>query len=156
MHFKRLGSRHIHKEINLQKSVNGMNRILCKTDLILFRRHAYKCNTFSVVDFEAYPKSAYAPLWYSQFQCNDIDLIWFLSELNTPPKQLSLSFWARIPRRSFVGHDNLRVEVRVFPIKNSHWHLTFMKIIKRTSLKNSPKCLKFLFCSIHYVLKKHI
>ena len=67
-HFKRLGSRHIHKEIKLQKALNGMDRILCKTGLILIRRHTYKCNTLSDVDFEAFSKSAYVPLWYPQFQ----------------------------------------------------------------------------------------
>ena len=35
VHFKRLGSRHIHKEIKLQKTMNRMDRIVCKTDLIL-------------------------------------------------------------------------------------------------------------------------
>ena len=68
VHFKRLGSRHIHKEIKLQKAMNGMDRILCKTDLILIRRHTFKCNTFIDADFEAFSKSAYVPLWYSQFQ----------------------------------------------------------------------------------------
>ena len=63
VHFKRLGSRHIHKEIKLQKSMSGMDRILCKTDLILIRRHTYKCNTFNDVDFQAFYKSAYVPLW---------------------------------------------------------------------------------------------
>ena len=33
VHFKRLGSRCIHKEIKLQKAMNGMDRILCKTEL---------------------------------------------------------------------------------------------------------------------------
>ena len=33
VHFKRLGSRHIHKEM---KALNGMGRILCKADLIVF------------------------------------------------------------------------------------------------------------------------
>ena len=68
VHFKRLGSRHIHKEIKLQKAMNGMDRVLCKTDLILIQRHSYKCDTFSNEDFEAFSKSAYVPLWYSQFQ----------------------------------------------------------------------------------------
>ena len=45
--------------------------------------------------------------------CNDLDLILFLSELNTP-HQLSLFFGARIPRRPYAGHDNLKVELRVF------------------------------------------
>ena len=36
--FKRLGSRHIHKEIKLQKTLNGMDKILCKTDFILIRK----------------------------------------------------------------------------------------------------------------------
>ena len=68
VHFKRLGSQHFHKEIKLQKAMNGMDRILCKIDLILIRRHTHKCNTFSHVDFEAFSKSAYVHLWYSQFQ----------------------------------------------------------------------------------------
>ena len=68
VHFKRLGSRHIHKEIKLQKAMNGMDRVLCKTDQILIRRHTYTFNTFSDVYFEAFSKSAYVPLWYSQFQ----------------------------------------------------------------------------------------
>ena len=63
MYFKCLGSRHIHKEIKLQKSMNGMDMILCKTDIILIQRHTYKCKTFSDADFEAY-----VPLWCAQFQ----------------------------------------------------------------------------------------
>ena len=46
-----LGSRHIHKEIKLQKIMNEMDNILCKTNLILIRRHTNKYNTFSDVDF---------------------------------------------------------------------------------------------------------
>ena len=42
-----------------------MDRILCKTDLILIQRHTYKYTTFSDIDFEAFSKSAYVPLWYS-------------------------------------------------------------------------------------------
>ena len=38
-HSKRLGSRHIHNEVELQKAMNGLDRVLCKTDLILIRRH---------------------------------------------------------------------------------------------------------------------
>ena len=87
----------------------------------------HKCNTFSDVDFEAFSNSAYIHLWYSRFQymrvskgggfrlCNYLNLIWFLSELNTPHK-LSLFFWVRIPRRPYVGplcHDNFKVEKRV-------------------------------------------
>ena len=85
MHFKRLGSRHIHKELKLHKAMNGMDRILCKTDQILIWRHTCKCT---------------------------------MSELNAPHK-LSLFFSARIPRLPYVGHDNLKVELRFFPIINS-------------------------------------
>ena len=35
VHFKRLASQHIHKEIKLQKAMNGMDRILSKTDKFL-------------------------------------------------------------------------------------------------------------------------
>ena len=65
VHFKHLGSRHIHKEIKLHKAMNGMDSILYKMDLILIQRHTFKCNTFSDIDFEAFSKSAYVPLWYS-------------------------------------------------------------------------------------------
>ena len=65
---ERLGSRHFHKEIKLQKAIKGMDGILYETGLILIRRHTNKCNTFNEVDFEAFSKSAYVPLWYSQFQ----------------------------------------------------------------------------------------
>ena len=68
VHFKWLGSPHIHQEIKLQKALNGIDRILCKTDIILIQRLTYKYHTFNHVDFEAFSKSAYAPLWYSQFQ----------------------------------------------------------------------------------------
>ena len=68
MHFKRLDSRHIHKETTLQKVMNGMDRIMCKTDPFLIRRHTNKSNHFSDIYFEAFSKSAYIPLWYSQFQ----------------------------------------------------------------------------------------
>ena len=54
VHFKRLGSRHIQNEIKLQKAMNGMDRILCITDLILIQRHTYKSNALSDVDFEAF------------------------------------------------------------------------------------------------------
>ena len=49
--FKRLGSRPIHREINLQEVVNGIDYILCKTDLNLIRRLTYMCNIFA--HFEA-------------------------------------------------------------------------------------------------------
>ena len=66
--------------------MNGIDYILCKTDLNLIRKLAYKCNIFNDAHFEACFKSAYVPLWYSQFQqkrvlkgggfllCNDLDI----------------------------------------------------------------------------------
>ena len=62
---KRLGSRHrpIHKEIKEQDGMNGIDDILCKTDLNIFWRRTYKCNTFNDLHFEACFKSAYVPLW---------------------------------------------------------------------------------------------
>ena len=92
---------------------------------------------------------------------NDLNLIFFLSELNKPHKLL-LFFWARIPRRQYVlvGHDNLKVELQVF----SHYkvRLTFyiyenhQKNIALNIWKNSLKRFMILFCSIHYVLKRNI
>ena len=38
-------------------AMNGTDRILCKTDLILIQRHTFKFNTFSDVDFEAFSDS---------------------------------------------------------------------------------------------------
>ena len=49
VHFKRFCSRHIHKEIKLQKAMNVMDRILCKTDLIVIRRHTYNISTPSAM-----------------------------------------------------------------------------------------------------------
>ena len=66
--FQCVGSRHIHKEIKLLKTMKGMDRIMCETDLYLIRRHTYMCNIFSDVDSEALSMSAYVPLWYSHFQ----------------------------------------------------------------------------------------
>ena len=40
--------------IKLPKAMNGMDRILCKMDIILVRRHIYQCNTYIDVDFEAF------------------------------------------------------------------------------------------------------
>ena len=57
MCFKRLGSRHIHKEIKLRKGMNEIDKIICKKDL-----KRLTCNTFNDVDFEAYFKSAFEPL----------------------------------------------------------------------------------------------
>ena len=66
--FKRLGNRHINKEMKLQEGMNWIDNILCKTDLSLIRGLTYKCDTFNNIHFEAYFKSAYVRLWYSQFQ----------------------------------------------------------------------------------------
>ena len=48
--------------------MDGMDRKLCKTDLILIQGDIYRCNTLSDADVEAFSKSAYVPLWYSQYQ----------------------------------------------------------------------------------------
>ena len=42
VHFKRLGSRHIHKEIEISECVFGFNEILCETGLIQTLTH--NCN----------------------------------------------------------------------------------------------------------------
>ena len=65
VHFKRLGSRHIHKEIQSQKAITEWKGFCVK---ILIPRHTYKCNTFSDVDFDAFLKLVYELLWYLQFQ----------------------------------------------------------------------------------------
>ena len=48
--FKRLGSRHIDKEIELQEGMKGIDNILCKTNLNLIRGLTY--NTYNEVLFE--------------------------------------------------------------------------------------------------------
>ena len=42
---KRIGSIHIQKEIKLQDGMNGIDNILCKTNLHLIRRLTYRWNT---------------------------------------------------------------------------------------------------------------
>ena len=39
--FQTFSSRHIHKEIKLQKSMNGIDKFLCKTDHNLIRQPTY-------------------------------------------------------------------------------------------------------------------
>ena len=62
--------------------------------------------------------------------------------MNTP-HQLSLFFWARIPRRLYVGHDKLKVELRVishykvpltFYIHENHEENIALKIWKNTQM----------------------
>ena len=65
--FKCLGSQRIHKKVKLQKAMNRLDSILCKTDLILIQRQTYKCNTLSNLDVEAFSKSAYVPFWYHNY-----------------------------------------------------------------------------------------
>ena len=48
--------------------MNGIEKILRKTDLNRIQRLSYKYNTFNDVKFEAFSKFAYAPMWHSQFQ----------------------------------------------------------------------------------------
>ena len=107
--------------------MNGMDGILCKTDLILIRRHTYKRNTFSDVDFEALCTFVVFTISIKEcferggfILCDDLDLIWFLPELNTP-HQLSLFFWARISRQPYVGHDNLKVKLWVYSHYKVPW-----------------------------------
>ena len=54
--------------------------------------------------------------------CNDLNIHRLLSELKTI-HNLLLFFCARIPRQSYVGHNNLKVELQVFP--NYEVPLTF-------------------------------
>ena len=62
-----LCSRHIHKDIKLQKGMKGIDQILCKTDLNLILRLTYRATQSTMYLFKAFLKSACAPLWYSQF-----------------------------------------------------------------------------------------
>ena len=93
MFFKRLSSRHIHKEIKLLEFMNGFDNILCETDLNLILRLTNKCSTFHNVHFEACLMSINVPLWYSIkvcferggfLLCSDPYFDGLLSELNTP------------------------------------------------------------------------
>ena len=53
VHFKRLGSRHIHKEIEIPYCVFGFNEIICKTCLKHIRTLTHKCNIIKEEHFEA-------------------------------------------------------------------------------------------------------
>ena len=63
MFFKCQGSRHNHKEIQIQMDMKRIDMILCKRDQNLIGR--LKFNTFNGVHFEAFFKFAYVPLWYN-------------------------------------------------------------------------------------------
>ena len=53
VHFKRLSSRHIHKEINIPYCVFGINEIICKTCLKHIQTLTHKCNITKEEHFEA-------------------------------------------------------------------------------------------------------
>ena len=53
VHFKRLGSRHIHKEIEIPYCVFGFNEIICKTGLKHIQTLTHKCNIMKEKHFEA-------------------------------------------------------------------------------------------------------
>ena len=57
--YERLGSRHNHKEIKLQEYMNGIDYILCKTDLNVIRRLAYTqrcaCHVYTLNHFPSPP-----------------------------------------------------------------------------------------------------
>ena len=53
VHFKRLGSRHIHKEIGIPYCVFGFNEIICKTGLKHIQSLTHKCNIIKEEHFEA-------------------------------------------------------------------------------------------------------
>ena len=53
VHFKRLGSRHIYKEIEIPYCVFGFNGITCKTGLKHIQTLTHKCNIVKEKHFEA-------------------------------------------------------------------------------------------------------
>ena len=53
MHFKRLGSRHNYKEIEISSCVFGFNVIICKTCLKHIQTLTHKCNIITEEHFEA-------------------------------------------------------------------------------------------------------
>ena len=53
MYFKHLGSRYIHKEIELSYFVLGFNEIICKTGLKPIQTLTHKCNIIKEEHFEA-------------------------------------------------------------------------------------------------------
>ena len=67
VHFKRLGSRHIHKEIDISQCVFGFSEIICETglkpnsDTYIQLQHGQRRTLWSNM------KSDYVSLWYTQF-----------------------------------------------------------------------------------------
>ena len=53
VHFKRLGSRHIHQEIEIPYCVFRFNEIICKTGLKHIQTLTHKCNIIKEEHFEA-------------------------------------------------------------------------------------------------------
>ena len=53
VHFKRLGSRHIHKEIEISQCVFGFIDVICKTDLKHIQTLTHNCNIINEEHFEA-------------------------------------------------------------------------------------------------------
>ena len=126
VHFKRLGSRHIHKEIEIYQCAFGFNEILCETGL--------KPNSDTYTQLQNHQrrtlwsnmKSDYVSLWYTQFRklraskesvlhlCNDTEFHLHLVILNTLYRQLPFHS-TLVTRRPYLGHDNWRLRYRFFP-----------------------------------------
>ena len=133
VHFKRLCSRHIHKEIDISECVFRFNEIICETglkpnsDTYTQLQHHQRRTLWSNM------KSDYVSLWYTQFRklraskgsdlllCNDTEFDLHLVILNTLHWQLPFHS-TLVTRRPYLGHDNWRLRYRFFPIIKYHWH----------------------------------
>ena len=121
-----IGSRPIDNAIKLQKGMIRIDTILCKTDIQSIHRLTCNCHIVIMILYgiQNFNKDVFGRrsdfLWWPY---HDLNINRVLSELNTP-HNLSLFFWARFPRRPYVGHANFTFELRVlfFSIIKSHWH----------------------------------
>ena len=131
--FKRVGSRHIHKEIEISFCVFGFSDIICETGL--------KPNSYTYTQLQHHQrrtlwsnmKSDYVSLWYTQFRklraskgrdlllCNDTEFDLHLVILDILHWQLPFHS-TLVTHRSYLGHDKWRLRYSVFPIVKYHWN----------------------------------
>ena len=176
MNFKCLGSRHIHKEIEIRWCVFRINEIIWKTGLKSIQTLTHKCNIIKEENFEA--------IW-SQFM-----YLCGIHNLANCVHQKGVTFYAMTPILTYITpsyfeyialttaapfntdnpsvvfrSNNWRLHYRFLPNVNFHWHFDIHEkdyenvAQKSDNILSSEYCICFAVCTMfwkEYILIKWI
>ena len=138
VHFKRLGSRHIHKEIELPYCVFGFNEIICKTCLKPIQTLTHKCNIIKEEHFVAiWSQTMYLCGIHNFVKCvhrKGVTSFYAMTPILTCIQlYLNTSHWQLpfysmlVTRRPYLGRGKWRLRYRFFPIIKFHWHFDILE-----------------------------